>query len=64
MDDRQDPLATIRMLLDSEVCNYLESSERLQLGTCLQKSQSGQTLDDKELESIRAIFRKYRKYLS
>lgn len=58
-----EPIGMIRLLLGSEVGNYLESSERLHLSTYLQKAQSN-SLDDKELEIIRKIFRKYEKYLS
>jgi len=53
----------IRLLLGSDVTNYLESGERLHLGTCLQKMQSNDPLDDKELETVRRIFQKYEKYL-
>lgn len=63
MSTDQDPLRMIHLLLGSEVSNYLESSERLHLNTYLQKTQSGNSLDDKELEVIRRIFRKYKKYL-
>ena len=62
--DSQEPVRMIRLLLDSDVSNYLESGERLYLNTCLQKSQSGKMLDSKELESVHAIFRKYKRYLS
>ncbi|HEY8110218.1 MAG: hypothetical protein ACHQW9_01510 [Nitrososphaerales archaeon] len=64
MSADSDPIRTIRLLLDSEVSNYLESGERLHLNTYLQKTQSNNSLDDKELEIIQRIFRKYRKYLS
>jgi len=53
----------IRLLLGSEVTNYLESGERLHLSTCLQKMQSNNSLDDKERETVRRIFQKYQKYL-
>jgi hypothetical protein len=64
MSAEHDPVRTIRLLLDSDVSNYLESGERLRLNTYLQKNQSNNSLDDKELEIIQKIFRKYRKYLS
>lgn len=63
MDTDPDPITTIRRLLDSEVSNYLESGERLHLVTYLQKTQSNNSLDDKEIETIQKIFKKYRKYL-
>jgi hypothetical protein len=64
MSTDSDPTRTIQSLLDSEVSNYLESGERLHLNTYLQKIHSNNPLDDKELEIIRQIFRKYRKYLN
>ena len=63
MSTDPDPIRMIHLLLGSEVSNYLESSERLNLNTCLQKTQSSNSLDDKELEVIQWIFRKYKKYL-
>lgn len=57
-----EPTRMIRALLDSEVVNYLESSERLHLSTYLQKTQYG-SLDERELEILSRIFRKYKKYL-
>lgn len=63
MDADSDPIITIRRILDSEVGNYLESGERLHLVTYLQKTQSNNSLDDKEMEIMQKIFRKYRKYL-
>ncbi len=56
------PVEMIQTLLGSEVCNYLESGERLHLNTYLQKIESG-PLDGKELEVLEKIFRKYKKYL-
>jgi hypothetical protein len=63
MSADSDPVRMIRLLLDSEVINYLESGERLHLSTYLQKIQSNYTPDGKELETIQKIFRKYKKYL-
>lgn len=63
MDADSDPITAIRRILDSEVGNYLESGERLHLVTYLQKTQSNNSLDDKEMEIMQKIFRKYRKYL-
>ncbi len=63
MSADSDPIRTIRLLLDSDVSNYLESGERLHLNAYLQKTQSNNSLDGKELEIIQQIFRKYRKYL-
>lgn len=64
MSEDSDPIKTIQLLLDSEVSNYLESGERLRLNTCLQKIQSNNSLNDKEVEIIQRIFKKYKKYLS
>ncbi|TBR25223.1 MAG: hypothetical protein EPO63_02340 [Candidatus Nitrosotenuis sp.] len=63
MSADSEPIRIIRLLLGSEVSNYLESGERLHLVTYLQKTQS-ESLDEKELEIIQRIFRKYKKYLS
>lgn len=63
MSADSEPIRIIQLLLGSEVSNYLESGERLHLVTYLQKTQSG-SLDEKELEIIQKIFRKYKKYLS
>ena len=63
MSTDSDPIKMIHLLLDSEVGNYLESNERLNLNTCLQKTKSNNSLNDKELETIRRIFSKYKKYL-
>ncbi|TBR12243.1 MAG: hypothetical protein EPO62_00315 [Candidatus Nitrosotenuis sp.] len=62
MSADSEPVRIIRLLLDSEVSNYLESGERMHLNTYLQKMQSG-SLDGKELEIIQKIFQKYKKYL-
>lgn len=62
MSAEQGPARMIQMLLGSEVGNYLESGERMHLNTYLQKMQSD-PLDDKELEILSRIFRKYSKYL-
>lgn len=62
MSAEPEPARMIQMLLGSEVGNYLESGERMHLNTYLQKMQSDQ-LDDKELEILSRIFRKYSKYL-
>lgn len=62
MSADSEPIQTIRLLLGSEVSNYLESGERMHLNTYLQKIQSGQ-LDGKELEILGKIFRKYKRYL-
>lgn len=62
MSADSDPIRTIRLLLGSEVSNYLESGERMHLNTYLQKIQSG-PLDGKELEILEKIFRKYKRYL-
>lgn len=64
MSEDSDPIETIQLLLDSEVSNYLESGERLCLNTSLQKIQSNNSLNDKEVEMIQQIFKKYKKYLS
>lgn len=64
MSAESDPIRTIQMLLDSDVINYLESGERLNLNTYLQKVQSNDSLDEKEIETMQKIFRKYRKYLA
>ncbi len=64
MSSDSESIRMIHLLLGSEVSNYLESSERLHLSTYLQKTQSNNLLDDKELEIIQRIFLKYKKYLS
>ncbi|MBI5378073.1 MAG: hypothetical protein HZA82_05560 [Thaumarchaeota archaeon] len=63
MSADSEPIRIIQLLLGSEVNNYLESGERLHLNTYLQKTQS-ESLDEKELEIIQKIFRKYKKHLS
>ncbi|QLH08938.1 hypothetical protein [Candidatus Nitrosotenuis sp. DW1] len=63
MSEDSDPIRMIRWLLDSDVSNYLESSERLHLSTYLQKTHSNDSPNSKESETVRRIFRKYRKYL-
>ncbi|WKT57518.1 hypothetical protein QVH35_09130 [Candidatus Nitrosotenuis chungbukensis] len=63
MSEDLDPIRMIRLLLDSDVINYLESSERLYLSTYLQKTQSNNLPNSKESETVQRIFRKYRKYL-
>lgn len=63
MSAESDPIRMVRLLLDSDVINYLESSERLNLNTYLQKIQSNNSLDEKEIETLQKIFRKYKKYL-
>ena len=64
MSAESDPIRMVRLLLDSEVINYLESGERLNLNTYLQKIQSSDSLDEKEIETMQKIFKKYRKYLA
>jgi hypothetical protein len=60
MSSDSDPIKMIHLLLGSEVSNYLESGERLHLNTYLQKAQLNNPLNDKELETMQRIFRKYR----
>ena len=62
MSADSDPAGMIRALLGSEAVNYLESAERLHLGTYLEKIKTD-PLDHKETEILNRIFRKYRKYL-
>ena len=49
----------IQQLLNSEVVNYLETSERLIIKNMLEKN----TLSQIEYEHLEKIFRKYGKYI-
>ena len=49
----------IQQLLNSEVVNYLETSERLIIKNMLEKDQISHT----EYQNLEKIFRKYEKYL-
>ncbi len=49
----------IRQLLNSEVINYLETSERLVLKNILELN----TISQIEHDNLETIFRKYAKYL-